>query len=201
MTPPSKVNRKLYEYHLHKDHAAGRRRKVSSAASVRRVQALARYGWSATDIARDIGMTQQNLSKSLRREIIFRSTHDKIRDWYEAHELVLPEDWTPQRSRTRKAAERAGWPRPLDWEDIEEGILAEVPEAKGKPTDDRFDLHEVDSAWSTFNFDIPLSKLEKAEILRRWRLTGRSDSELQALTGWRPSRYSPLIPTLHQEAS
>ena len=201
MTPPSKVNRKFYEYHLHKDHAAGRRRKVSSAATVRRVQALARYGWSAADIARDIGMTQQNLSKSLHREIIYRSTHDKVKDWYEAHEMVLPEDWTPQRSRTKKGAERAGWPPPLAWEDIENGVLAEGTKSPTRPSGSRFSLDEIEHVWSTHDFSVPLSPVEKAEILRRWRLEGRSDNALQALTGWRPSRYAPLIPTIHQEAS
>lgn len=201
MTAPSKRNPKLYEYHRIRDAEAGRPRRMSSAATVRRVRAMAHYGWSAADIARDIGMTQQNFSKSLSRQIIYRSTHDKVKAWYEAHEMTLPEKMTPQRTRTQRAAQRAGWPPPLAWEDVENGVLAEASKSSAYPEKGRFSLDEVEHVWSTRDFSVPLSPLEKAEILRRWRLEGRSDNALQTLTGWRPSRYSPLIPTLHQEAS
>lgn len=200
MTPPSKQNPKLYEYHRLRDAESGNPRRVSSASTVRRVQALARYGWSASDIARDIGMTQQNLSKSLLRETIFRSTREKVRAWYEAHEMQIPKDWTPQRARTKNLALRNGWPPPLDWEDIEAGILAETPppdEARKYPRTNRLDLSQVDHVWATRDFSVPLSLLERAEFLRRWRLLGHyTDNDLKRLTGWNVSDYSKLISQL-----
>lgn len=203
MTPPTKRNPKRYEHFRQSEAAAGRPLSLSGESTQRRLRALACYGWTMSDIAPEVGIDDSEMRRLLAgRKKVYRRTRDKIRRWYEAHELVMPpDDKRSQRARIRNHAAKMGWHPPLDWEDIENGVLAEVERDKGKPLDGRFDLHEVDSAWLTADFSRPLSPLERAEILRRWRLEGRSDNDLEALTGWRPSRYSPLIPSLHQEAS
>lgn len=184
---PSKVNPKRYEYERQRDIAAGRPRLIPADATRRKVQALACYGWSLADIARDFGTTQQALQKSLRKDMIRRATAEKVDAWYLAHEMTLAPD-TPYTRRTRAAASREGWRPPLAWEDIDAGILAEVESLAEVPRE-RFDLEVVEDFLQYGTWTRRTSRLEKIEIMRRWLADGRSEAELCRLTGWRPGRY------------
>lgn len=191
MTYPSKQNPKLYEYHRLREREAGNPRLVPVEPTRRKVQALAWLGWSLADMAKDFGTSQQALQKSLRKDMIRRTTAAKVDGWYLDHEMTHAPD-TPYSRRTRAAARRAGWLPPLAWEDIEAGVLADqVVEVKTAPRD-RFDLLEVDYVLQYADWAYAkarLSPLEKAEVVRLWLASGRSEAELCRLTGWKEGRY------------
>lgn len=154
--------------------------------SRRKVQALMAQGWSAKAVATRIGVTQQAISRIMARDTIRVTTEARIDEAYLALEMRIPPDneWT---RRTKNAARKAGWLPPLAYEDIDAGVVAVVE----SPTSirDRFDLEEVDAFLQYGDWKRPLSKHEKAEVVRRWVLDGRSEAELCRLTGWRPGRY------------
>lgn len=54
---------------------------------------------------------------------------------------------------------------------------------------ERLDLFEVETMLQYGEWDMPLSRAEKIEVLRRWKAQGRSERSLCAMTGWRPGRY------------
>lgn len=183
MTRPSKDRRKQYEYALERERAAGRPPLVDPAPSRRKVQALARIGWDMSDIA----VHRNALSKSLKhRKRIKRSTADLIDEFYRTHHMVIPPD-APDRRRTRARAIREGFVAPLDWEDIDAGVLAPTPAADL----DYLDQAEVDYALQYHDFSRKLSPAEKTEIIRRWVAAGRSKASLERLSGWNTNRYKP----------
>lgn len=189
MTYPSRANSKLYEYHRLKDNREGRPRLVPTEPRRRKVQALARLGWSLTDMSNDFGITQQSLNKSLGRRMLKRETAEKIDAWYTEHELLEapPSAWA---TRTRRKAEREKWPKPMDWDDIDAGILARKPPRKERRLNhDRFDEGEIEYVLQYHDWSRRLSVPEKIEIVRRWVASGRSERSLCLLTGWRPGRY------------
>lgn len=198
--PPSKRNPKLYEYERLRDQAAGRPRHVPVEPTRRKVQALCALGWSATDVARALGITQQSMSKILNRpDRIRRSTAERVDRVYTAWEMRIPPEttWT---KRNRTNALKRGWLPPLAWEDIEQGIVAETEKPRERPRPDRLDEEEVAAVLGGDWRRKGLSKAEKTEVVRRWLASGRSEASLCRLTGWRQGRYSPNNHT-HQEAS
>lgn len=194
--PPSKQNPKLYEYERERDIAAGRPRQVSSAASVRKIDALRALGWSATDVADLLGISQAAISRITLRETIRSSTAARIDAAYRRLEMKIPPD-TPWTRRNKNAALARGCKPPLAWEDIDAGILAVTEAPRGRVPRDRFDEHEIDHMLQYGEWRHPLSPLEKTEVVRRWLADGRSERSLCKLTGWREGRYTPT----HQEAS
>lgn len=92
----------------------------------RRIQALMRLGWTATDIAREAGWGHRNYvyrvvkgQKGRPCRYLLRDTAATLSTVYERLAMRLP-DMTPQRARTQALAERNGWPPPLAWDDIDD---------------------------------------------------------------------------------
>lgn len=192
MTYPSKQNPKLYEYHRLREREAGNPRLVPVEPTRRKVQALAWLGWSLADMARDFGTTQQALQKSLRKDMIRRTTAAKVDGWYLDHEMTHAPD-TPYSRRTKAAALRCGWLPPLAWEDIDAGVRAIQRPYAAKTPRSRLDPLEVEYVLQYLDWEYAsarLSPLEKAEVVRLWVASGRSEAELCRLTGWRPGRYA-----------
>ena len=189
MTRPSKVNPKLYEYHRLKDNREGRPRLVPTEPRRRKVRALARNGWSLTDMSNDFGITQQSLNKSLGRDMLRRQTAERIDAWYTEHELLQapPSTWA---TRTRMRAERENWPSPMEWDDIDAGVLArKIPRSERHMSQKRFDEGEIEYVLQYHDFSRRLSVPEKIEVVKRWLASGRSEASLCRLSGWRPGRY------------
>lgn len=161
--------------------------------SRRKVRALAVLGWSAADIGKRLGITQQAMSRILLRDRIRSATAERIDRVYDELEMKIPEDNEYTR-RTKNAARKAGWLPPLAYDDIDAGILAETV------TDriyghDRFDLEVIDYVMQYHDFAVKMSPVEKSEVVRRWKRNGGSERQLCILTGWKEGRYKIPAPT------
>jgi hypothetical protein len=80
----------------------------------RRLRALARMGWRASDIAAETGIHQQQIQRYMRggEEAVFLATHLAIATAYDRLSM------TPGPSKlARQRAEAKGWPPPLAWDD------------------------------------------------------------------------------------
>lgn len=180
-----KAARHAYESAL----AAGHEFQVEGARTRRKVRALAAIGWTAREVAQRMEppISQQAISQILARETIRSSTAARIDRVYDELEMKIPPD-TIYHRRRRNEALAAGWLPPLAYDDIDAGVVAET-ELEPTYSHDRLDEHEVDHALQYHDFTRRLSPLEKAEIVRRWVRSGRSERALCALTGWREGRY------------
>ena len=167
--------------------AQGVRFRVPVGPSLRKVQALQRLGHTRASIAAEIGTSPQSLSNTLGREMIKATTEIKIEEAFRRLEMVIPPD-TRESRRSRALAEIYGWLPPLAYDDIHEGVVAEVPGEKGY-SHDRLDLDLVEDVMQYHDFTVKLSPREKSEVVRRWVANGRSERSLCALTGWREGRY------------
>ena len=167
--------------------AQGHRFTVPVDATLRKVQALQRLGHPRARIAAEAGMTPQALSNALAHQIIKARTAARLDAAYRVLEMVVPEEnrWT---KRARREAEEAGWLPPLAYDDIEQGIVAEVPGEAGY-SHKRLDADLVDYVMQYHDFGVRLSPLEKAEVVRRWTRSVGSEASLCRLTGWREGRY------------
>lgn len=87
-------------------------RTVPAHGTRRRVQALARIGWSIKWQAEQLGISQQNLSSSLHldRKVVFRDRHEAVTALYDRLCMTLG----PSQNAAHRAA-RSGWPPPAAW--------------------------------------------------------------------------------------
>jgi len=119
-------------------HVNGPSRTAPDGAA-RRIQALTALGWSYLAIQRATGIEDAKLRRIAlgQRVYLHRATHAKIDRAYRRLSMTLPpRDTTAQRQGVSKALARAarnGWLPPLAWEDIDAGILAQVPDDE-RPT-------------------------------------------------------------------
>lgn len=167
----------------------------------RKLGALGVLGWSATDVGRLVGVSQQAMSQLLARPTTRTATALKIDEAYRQLEMKVPPDnvWT---RRTANRARAQGHHPPLDWEDIDAGILApRTSKRREARSHDDLDEYLVDQALQYHDFSPRFTRAEKQEIMRRWIRDGRPENALCALTGWREGRYSNTTPTNAQEAS
>jgi len=95
---------------------------VSAGPSARRLQALARIGWSAAKIGEQTGHTLQQLSviRSGGQPEVKTSTARQIAAVY--GRLSMTPNTARGAGRVRTVAHRNGWLGPLDWADIERGV-------------------------------------------------------------------------------
>lgn len=106
---------------------------------VRRVQALARLGWSAPEIAARSGVPYTTIARlrdhDTRRWLGRDALRDAIAAAYDEMSMTVPR-LTRHTSRIAGRAAARGWPPPLAWDDID------APDAQpcGVRADDRRDL-------------------------------------------------------------
>lgn len=169
--------------------AAGHEFQVSSARSVRKVQALAALGWSSKDVGKLMGISQQAISRILARPTIRSTTARRIDRAYDELEMKIPPDNIYTR-RTRNYAASQGWLPPLAYDDIDAGIVAVDDDVPDQRYHDSIDEWNVEQALQYHDFSMKLSRAEKEEIMRRWIRSGRTEMSLCELTGWKEGRYS-----------
>ena len=91
--------------------------RVSSLGVTRRLQSLAAIGWSAEDLAPELGFTAVRVRalRSGRRPAVHAATHRHVDEVWERL-AMQPRPGV----RMRALAERGGWPPPLAWDDIDD---------------------------------------------------------------------------------
>jgi hypothetical protein len=87
---------------------------VPALGTHRRIQALARLGWSYEIIGQDVGITARAVGNVLDRRLVHRRTAARIRGVYDRRCM------TPGPSHiTAKRAAAKDWASPLAWDDID----------------------------------------------------------------------------------
>lgn len=98
----------------------GHGRKVPGIGTVRRLRALIAIGWSQSDLAARLGVTQQQVSLLTRgiHPEVHVSTREAVTRLYDQLSMTVPTH-RPAHSvnRTRADAARKGWAPPLAWDD------------------------------------------------------------------------------------
>lgn len=183
-----------YQKGIRYNKVAGRRYSVPAIGAQRRIQALMALGWTGNDIAAAAGLPHRNY---VRRILVGqkgkpctwleRKTHDTIARVFEDLAMRLPEPM-PQRARCRTMARNRGWLPPLAWNNIDDPN--ERP-ARGSDHKRRDEVDEVVILRGLAgDFDHHFSPAERVELIRRWTRSGRSQRELEQLTGWNSDRYT-----------
>lgn len=151
------------------------------------LRALVALGWSMSELGRRLGMHHECNAVRLVEEderAIQRGTVDQIEKLYAELSMNLP----PQTNRLqRAAASRArnlaaarGWLPPLALDEFgdETGCTGEA------------DVDEVAIARRMAgDKSVQLNQAEKAQLVEQWQAAGRSNKELQRVTGINPYRY------------
>ena len=103
---------------------------VGRGPTVRRLRALARMGWSARLVAEAVGYTAHHVDL-VRRDVLvdevtvrFASAVSRV---YEGLCMRVNDTRSGRQSMTR--SKKAGWYAPLDWADIDAGVLFEDGDA------------------------------------------------------------------------
>lgn len=175
-----------YEYKRSIDAILGRARVVPTHGVRRRVEALQAIGWSLTTIGEHMGMTPAVLQKAMTRSTCSRAqTLQRAIAAYEALSMSVPSD--PYANRRRIIAARKGYLPPLAWDDID---------SDPEPSADTDDAEEVEEVLDEVAIGrrlagdktAPLTKAERAEVVRVWAESGRSRNSCELVTGvpfWR----------------
>lgn len=172
---------------------------VSAAPSIRRLQALIAHGYTRHTIARGLGIVDNNVGHILSQEVIRRSRAELIAELYPSWAYATPHYRSrKQETHSRLGAARAralGWHGPLDYEDIETGVLAD--DADTTADDSYVDLIAVDQTlagdWQ------PLTGAERLEALRRGRARQLNDSQVADLIHCSGSAIKKLAVELEAE--
>lgn len=183
----------LYGTRYRRDASLGIRREISNVGFRRRVQALNALGWSQGQIAERLGFTQQALTDKMRNgDLVNIRVHEAMVKVFDELSMTLPTGRASDISRVRNIAKRNGWPKPLEWDDIDN------PDAKpwtdirmrNRAARDRalVDVVVVDRAMA--GHKVTPTPAERAEITRRWLADGRSISSLCVLQNWHQSRIA-----------
>lgn len=91
---------------------------VPPLGTVRRVQALARLGWSSSELSRRLGHDRTYLAKVLTESKIEATTALKVAELYA--DLSMTWCTTPTAGRTAAEARAKGYPPPLAWNRIDD---------------------------------------------------------------------------------
>lgn len=94
---------------------------LPAIGSARRIYALIAQGWTTGYIAQQIGVRQPRVSEIARQQLVTRTVADRIVACYERLQTLRPEDHGVSATaslRSRRLAERRGWPDPVWWEDM-----------------------------------------------------------------------------------
>lgn len=157
--------------------------------TLRRVQALARIGWTY----RHISAAAQTSHRLEHYAVQNSVTHETAAAIARAYDLL---SMTPgPSSRVASRAAKFGWAPPLAWDDDTIGDPNAIPAegyiehrrpnhlTKDVPVDDVVVDRILDG------IVVPSTTAERREVVRRWMADGRSYRALEALTGWRVERY------------
>lgn len=166
--------------------------RVDSTGTHRRVQALVAIGWSQQKIANRLGMNRGNFGTMMSRTTVTRRTRDTMVAIFDEWSMRLPPA-TNQRergsaSRARNHAKAHGWVPPLAWDDDA------IDDPNARPSthvDDEPGFDEAAILRRMSGDRVRVTKTEKAEVIRRLRAEGVSDTEITKRTGLYVTRYVP----------
>lgn len=179
----------LYQRRYRKIRALYGDLSVPPIGSVRRVQALMTLGWSMTQIADRVGMDQKQLWLTTRQTVVRRTTAARIATVYDAlSDTEAPRVTKSQRisvGKTLAHATRNGYAPPVAWDDNIDDLTAE-PYAEDEAGE--VDEAVVERLLSLRN--VPSTRPEKVEAMRRWLATGRSQKSFCEVHGWKQGRYA-----------
>lgn len=164
---------------------------------VRRIQALARLGWSAPQISAECGVPYTTVARlrdhADRRWVGKDELRDAIAAAYDALSMKVP-PYTRWSVRIANAAADAGWPPPLAWDEdaIDDPTAAPLGDiAAGTRSRAHVDEGVVEDILAG-DYHLHATPAERTEVCRRWHHRGGSLAELGRLTGWRTNRYLRL---------
>lgn len=184
--------RSRYEKGSRLDRLSGRGRAIPALGYQRRIQALARMGWSFQDIADEAGWGHRNRvryivvgQKGKPTRYLERATARVIGEVFERLCMKVPDG--PYAGRTRAWAEGKGWAPPLAWDDIDD------PNARPHGTAHKRHLTDLDPVAverAMAGDRIDLTKAERLEVVARLRAMGRSHGWIEQHTViTKPERY------------
>lgn len=161
---------------------------------VRRIQALARLGWSAPQISAECGVPYTTIARLRDQEDRRWVGKDELRDAiaaaYDALSMKVP-PYTRWTVRVANVAAAAGWPPPLAWD--EDAIDDPTAEPRGSVARSSRSLTDLDQGVVddilAGDYHLHSTPAERTEVCRRWVRRGQSLAELGRLTGWRTDRY------------
>lgn len=180
------------------------KRKVPAFGAQRRVQALVAIGWPTAQLCEHLGRDRNYLLKVFRVDQIQATTHRTVAALYEELSMTVPADepgvTNSAHKRARLWAQRNGWHKPLDWNDIDDPT--EDPAATFAAD---LELKRWTNWWASRGFtdvdevrvlrilsgDMTLAReatnAERREVVARW--TGPL-ADLERRAGWKPERYA-----------
>lgn len=178
----------LYENLRQLEIAAGRERLVDATGTIRRLQGLQRLGWTRSQLAQRLGVTESAVRQVLRRRRVRRLTAERVARLYDELSMRLPPD-TPATRLARQYAERHGFVPPLAWDDD----VIDDPRArpvKGWSGSGRlYDEAVIERVVREGVKVRRLTHAEAAEAVRRLRAAGRSEFEIEHVYGFKAERY------------
>lgn len=158
---------------------------VDATGTRRRVQALARLGWSTAELSRHLGRHRSYLLKVLRNDQLEAATVLTVRALYD--ELSMTWSTSSTAARTAADARSRGWAAPLEWDEHTIDDPTGVPYSRGhRPVG----VDEVVvNRFMAGDHSLATTAAERVLIVARWRADGRSLTELERITGWKALRY------------
>jgi transcriptional regulator with XRE-family HTH domain len=168
--------------------------KIDSTGAVRRIQALVALGWSQSKIAARLGILRSNFTELAQGRTGITVVHEKaVRALYDEWSMQLPPE-TGHRdkiaaARSRNYAAVRGWEPPLAWDDETIDDRAAAPYMTGE-----VDAVYVDQAAVQRRLggdkSVPLTRPERAEVVRRLLAQGVTKNDIERRTGINPHRES-----------
>jgi hypothetical protein len=149
---------------------------IPTLGAERRVQALMALGWTH-DSMRAHAANTTHLARSTYKQML-ASRWRAVDDMYQ--QLSMQPGPSPT---TAKRANAAGWVTPLAWDNIDNPN--ETPNVGGH--DD--DIDPVVVARLLAGHNVPATRAERTEVIRRWVADGRPARELNGRYGWKIERY------------
>lgn len=154
---------------------------VPALGAQRRLQALVRQGWSQAKLGKKLGIPPQHVRRILVEDRITRVWHDRIAAlfaqlWHQVPPHTRQHDLIAYNRAVRYATAR-GWPRPLDWDDIDN----DAGPARVERANDDVDQSAIELAIAGELVD--LTPAERRIAVRRLHADGQNDQEIAALIG------------------
>lgn len=149
-------------------------------------------GWSAPRIAAELDTDPAWIRYLIHQSsLVSAATQAKVAAVYDRLSMRLPpSDTRGERqgsTRARNYAQAHGWLPPLAWDDIDH-------DPNPLPASPLHDLIDEVVVRRIVDGDAGLARdaspAERRAVVTAWASTGRSLSDLERLTGWKPERYS-----------
>jgi hypothetical protein len=173
------------------EQSRGYTRTVPIIGSQRRSQALERLGWSMRYQSMTVGRSPRWVENALYLNTSGRihiRNHELFAALYDEHSMRLPPQTRSARAVVNRA-QRLGYIPPLAWDD---GRIDD-PDYQPHAGSNRRHRDDVDDAVVLRVLSgerLDTTTAERAEIVRRWLASGRSERQLCQITGWRMGRYT-----------